>query len=666
MEWISAPQLAETAGISTQKARAALAKVFAGKAESWRGAALAVRTARGRGGASGMQYEVKIESLPLDIQERLKRRLTPVSTPAPTPATGDVGRLEREVRYNIISRVCVHPKGSKARAVAAREEAVRSIINPHTGQFSRISVATIMRWVNRHEKHGEAGLERRRRADAGVRKIILTKKWDAAVPFDAPTKERIAEALKQYVRGHHKNLTSFGHMRLMAELKLQEMTRQAGFDISRDLCALPENFIKDEKIARKVGLFLRDRKAFQDDLPGIIRGVDGLAPCDVVYGDVHSADVLLAKVEGFQRHAKFIAWFDAGTQRAWLDVYVLEEGRGITNAHVIESFLRMATVWGMPGSLYLDNGSEYNWAEFVDDAMKLLGSRLVFGRESNVVNAKPYNARAKEIEGFFGRFERHYLANIHGWIGGDRMKSKTSNVGKAPTPFDGDFARFAQMIDAQLTIYHNREQKGRKLKGMSPYQALDKAIAAGWTKTEIDPTAFVTAFSTEERRRNMQGRVQFNAASWTCEGLQRYLGEYVTVLVPKYQCWDRLPIKDDKGVLIGLAERDREFHPLDPAGAREAAARGARRIKAVKTLSRSITPIDATAEVIELAAMLPRAASAPIGARIGASDEARAIAATLKETPKQRREREQAELKRADENHQAFVQRLLANKKDAS
>jgi hypothetical protein len=45
--------------------------------------------------------------------------------------------------------------------------------------------------------------------------------------------------------------------------------------------------------------------------------------------------ILLAKVAGYQQHAKFIAWFDAGTQRAWIDVVFLPEGRGVTNVHVI-------------------------------------------------------------------------------------------------------------------------------------------------------------------------------------------------------------------------------------------------------------------------------------------------------------------------------------------
>ena len=434
------------------------------------------------------------------------------------------------------------------------------------------------------------------------------------------------------------------------------------FPVDIAACALPDNFIKVERVARKVGVFLRDRKKHEDDAPGILRGVAGVMPCDIVYGDVHSADILLPKVDGFQRHAKFIAWYDAGTQRAWIDVVFLEQGRGVTNAHVIESFRRMVGAWGMPGTLYLDNGSEYNWAQFVDDAMKLLGARILFNRESNVVNARPYNARAKEIEGFFGRFERHFLAPIIGWIGGDRMKSKTSNVGKAPTPYRGDFDQFVRMVDAQLNLYHNRPQNGRKLKGLSPFEAYKKAIDAGWTKTDVDPLAFLTAFSSKERRRVTQGRIQFGGDLWTCHGLQSYLEEWAVVLAPKYQIWDGLPVYDLRDGFLGVAERETEFHPLDAAGAREAGARRGRRLRAIKALDRSISNIDTEAEIIELAAVFPRAPDAPIGARIRPSDEAKAIASKLKETPQQRREREQAEAKRETENRRDVMKQILANK----
>ena len=62
--------------------------------------------------------------------------------------------------------------------------------------------------------------------------------------------------------------------------------------------------------------------------------------------------------------------------------------------------LQWPSAWGLPSALYLDNGSEYRWADFVDDAMKLI-ARVTFtdDRDSRVVRARPYNAPAKAIEG---------------------------------------------------------------------------------------------------------------------------------------------------------------------------------------------------------------------------------------------------------------------------
>ena len=47
------------------------------------------------------------------------------------------------------------------------------------------------------------------------------------------------------------------------------------------------------------------------------------------------------------------------------------------------------------------------------------------------------------------------------------MKSKTANVGRASTPFPGDFDTFARMIDAVAVIYHNQVQKNW-LGGLTP------------------------------------------------------------------------------------------------------------------------------------------------------------------------------------------------------
>lgn len=292
-EFVPISVIAEAAGKSRRTLEIAAGRIIEGKALTWNGARLIVRRVFGRGGKAGFQYEISIDSLPIDIQDRLKRRLTA----AKAPSHGGAARLERDVWHHIISRIVIHPKGTEARAAAAKAEAKREILNPRTGQFECYSLSTIMRRVKLFEQEGEARLGRQRRSDAGEKRVILSNLWDKSVPFDDATKERIAQDLRSYIRGQHKNLAAFGHVQLMAERKLHELTHAAGFEPSPGLCAVPENFIKSEKVARKAGVFLRDRKKSQDDLPGVLRGIDGIAPCDIVYGDVHSVDIILEKID---------------------------------------------------------------------------------------------------------------------------------------------------------------------------------------------------------------------------------------------------------------------------------------------------------------------------------------------------------------------------------
>jgi hypothetical protein len=66
-DWITLPELAEISSVSAQRLRTVIRRNT-----PWRGADLVVRHVPGRGGRSGMVYEVRIDNLPLDLQERLK------------------------------------------------------------------------------------------------------------------------------------------------------------------------------------------------------------------------------------------------------------------------------------------------------------------------------------------------------------------------------------------------------------------------------------------------------------------------------------------------------------------------------------------------------------------------------------------------------------------
>jgi len=69
--WLRSGDLSRLAAVTTRSARKALKK------GEWRSASLAVREISGRGGRAGKQYLVRLDSLPIELQEHWKALRTP-------------------------------------------------------------------------------------------------------------------------------------------------------------------------------------------------------------------------------------------------------------------------------------------------------------------------------------------------------------------------------------------------------------------------------------------------------------------------------------------------------------------------------------------------------------------------------------------------------------
>jgi hypothetical protein len=591
---------------------------------------------------------VRVDSLPINLQNRCKETL---QTALPLFSQGSEVQQEREFRRYVIAAAVAHPKGSLERGAAIREAAAQERWRPGRNPF-RVSERSIHRWIEAAERHGDAGLGRRQRADAGEAAVVLSRRWDKAVPFDDEAKEHIAEELRQYVRGLTKKGMNGAQLKLLASTKLATLTRQAGFEPGEGApcCEVPQPFLEREKHFRNVYKFNTDRKAHDDERRARVRrSRDGLMPMDIVVADIHPIDIYCTREDGSLATPRGIAWLDLATNRIFMDVVLLEKGEGITNAHVIGSFVRMVREWGCPRALYFDNGSEYNWMAFVGDALKLIDqqARAYFDRiepwaprRSNIVQSLPYNAPAKPIEGIFKVLEQGYFRLIPGWVGGDRMRKKTANVGKAPEPFPGNFEQLRGVIQAQLASYHAMPSSNRSsLKGQSPHGALPKAVEAGWGMTVVNPDALRLAFSRPERRKLHQGAIRFGNRLWTNDALLSYQGDHVTLLVPQYEEHNRLAVRDDRDRFLCFVEPDVPFGFLDPRGAQESGRRDRLQRRALRDLDRSAPDLDLLEERSVAVAALPAPPRAPIVATIGPAEDQRELIEGMRETSSQRDDR---------------------------
>ena len=513
----------------------------------------------------------------------------------------------------------------------------------------------------------------RARRDKGARRVVISERWDGAVPFDEAIKETIAESLKTYIRGLHKEGTSAALIDTLAADRLRQLTA-ARCDYAPAMPDLtfkvPRPMIDAERQFRNVAIFKKDRKAYEDSRPRIFRTRDGLAPMQIIVGDVHHLDICMLRPDGTVAWAKAIGWLDLATNRIWLDVVLLEKGEGIRNAHVIASFVHMVQSWGMPSVLYLDNGSEYNWADFMDDALKLMRDvYLTDDRDSQIVRAKPYNASAKAIEGIFRVLEYTYFRSLPGWAGGDRTNKKTAKVGRPTEPFAGSLDELRGLIGNCLSLYHASPQRG-SLGNRSPRQVYDAAVAAGWQKVTIDPRELRTVFATSEVRQVRHGAIQYGGQHWTCPELTTFMASKIVVRVPKFEDPVILPLLDDAGKLVGFAAPVTRYGILDKAGAAEADRIASEHRRAVRDLDKSAPDIDVAAEIMRIAAALPAPAEAAILGTISISDQAREIAVGLAEpiddrAARRRAKEEAAQIKQAASSR-ALLDMITKNERSAS
>ena len=643
-EWIGLSEISLIAkDVSPQRLRYLLSRAH-GEPVNWRGASLIYREFAGRGGRSGTSYKIRSDSLPVELRLRIETLHSPVETVFnPSAKTAEAAAWWAE----FLRPIMAHPKRSNERATAMRERAGVRICGPD-GKWFAPSLRDIERKVSKAETHGLKGLMRKRRETKPESFTILTRRWDAATAgLDEAVRREIARKTRQRIRNLWGSGVAYSVVQRLAGEYLAELTLKAGiggdFAAIMPDCELPKHVVEAGRSARCVHEYRTDIKSWDDARPRVRLTSAGLAPMQLVFGDVHHFDLYVRREDGSLATPKGIAWLDAGTRRVRIDLVLCEPGTAVRNADLIESFMHMTQDehWGMPAKLYLDNGSEYRFAEFLPDAMNLAGLDCEgFDRGKPLIRATAYNAAAKGIlEGSFRVIEQKLLAPLQGYIGGDRMNSRSANLGKAPEPFDGTFADFCHDFKNQLVFYNSNRQTG-DLAGLSPAQAYTRAVEAGWKRTDVEETALMMAFSTEDTRKVVDGKVSVGGELFYCDELARHTGEKVRIKRPKYLPWNAVPVLTMAGVLIGVAYPDRPYSRLDPAGAEEAARRKGVARAAIAAEAADLSPIDVRGEMAASAARQPEPPVPESTGTIGLASQQAEIGHRIMESPAERRDRE--------------------------
>lgn len=647
--WIATAELAELAGINERNARDAAFRCMNGF--TWRGANLAIRAVKSNGGQGGKALQVHVPSLPENLRALyLKQHPGLIEIPTapavalPAPARIDSGLgariAERNWKLAIIAPALKWPKRSHERAAVIADIAAREHPGPN-GDPVQFAADTLRGWLAKIEDDGGATLARPRRKDAGARRTVICRAWDSACPLPDTARRKIADEIETYIRSLWRSYSSERKINSLASTKLKDLSAAAGW-ADAPLIKPGLHLVRRHSEMRLVNIRDNDAKKFFDlYTPRIHRSREDLQPGDIVIGDVHPLDFQVAGPTGELIYPRMIAWLDLATNDLF---YTLVPKRGVTQADVARSFVDMVQVFGLPRTLYLDNGSEYKWremeqgfaelqglveswtafrailnsAEIIDAATGMSDTHEADRPPRPVVRAKPYNAPAKAIEGMFSALAKFFSA-VPGYVGGDRMRKKTQNVGKAPQPFPGTWEQFEAAIAEVIAFYRNEEQRGT-MADKSPNNRKREAIAAGWGPVMPQREVFLYAFASVERVRVHNGGIQIAGAWFDHDALLAVRGAMIEVRHAKWDGEHALWI-DSRGAPI-IIHKVKMFHPMDTAGAIEQSRMAGLQKRYVRQIAATAPKLDTVAEAARHNATLAPPPETPEGADIKLTGEA--------------------------------------------
>lgn len=641
-QWVPVSVFCGLVGISRVKASAALRKCFTGG--TWNGTALQVRK-------NGRAYEVRAASLPLPLYTKFRDQNPNLFKPAQLPVTTrtvtpdvDLSRIsllvnhrhEAEWKAEIIAPALKWPWKTPARAMVLRQLAEKDYIRPTDGKPVSFSAKTLGKFCSDFEMGGVEALVRKPRAREEEHRYLINKKWEKACPLELPVKTRIAEAVEQYVVDLWGNgAPSRDKVRNMASAKLFTLCREAGWaDATLKACDVGQYVVERNQGYRDLAIRHRDAKHFSDKhKPRVARTREGFAPGEAIVADVHPVDVLLSRPDGSTYTARMIAWYDLGTNRFFYTLLHPGPRQSVTQADIARSFFELCQAWGVPRKLYMDNGSEYKWAEMMDafraftvlvkemevrmESLEALEARFaaedageqpmgddvpaqeaaVTSEAGAIVRAKPYNASAKPVEGAFSALEK-LLSMLPGYIGGDRMNKKLAKVGKQPDAYPGDVEAFNLAFDEAVSSYHNTPQRGF-LGGLTPNQKAE-IVPQGYTVTFAPEIVFRVAFAEERTPKVHSGGIQLDGRWYYDDALIPYATRKVTVRFAKWAPNAVILVRERAlpGVSRYALIRERPvFGMFDPAGAVESSRRESVQNRHYRELKKRVGRLDMLEEM---------------------------------------------------------------------
>ena len=170
--------------------------------------------------------------------------------------------------------------------------------------------------------------------------------------------------------------------------------------------------------------------------------------------------------------------------RSWKLLYYVLKTSVPNSQDIIDVYLGSVARYGVPNTVYLDNGKDYRSKDFSGRARKVrIGHdetwmRSVLGQTgvARVIFATPFNAKAKRIERWFLKLHEGFERVLCEGYTGTNVQARTDELKRTIKRGDVlDYEDFILMLDLFIDDLNNKKtDKRNKLEGLTPNEAFSR------------------------------------------------------------------------------------------------------------------------------------------------------------------------------------------------
>lgn len=247
-------------------------------------------------------------------------------------------------------------------------------------------------------------------------------------------------------------------------------------------------------------------KAFNDALPHMIRDKSNVMSNDIWCSDHHRADVFVKNSTGHVIRPWITVFADIRSTKVMS--FIVREAD--PNTTVVKKCLRLGIEkYGVPNEIYTDNGKDYTAKELSEEYPLSVMNVLGIGK----ITATPYHGQAKPVERFFRTLEERFGKMFYSYAGND-AKKRPEHMQKTNKVLDGDkdiptLEFYIEKLTEYIKEYNNTAHHGDGMEGKTPDNVYSENLTE---KREIgDSNALRLLFGkTVERTVQKNGIAMYN------------------------------------------------------------------------------------------------------------------------------------------------------------